>query len=90
MVSGGSTLNGVHNLDVQICFYREVSFDLEFIKTPSTHAFCGTWMQINHQSTISNFGVPGLTAGLQTTFPAGISDGKAHVCPFTYWPTFFC
>lgn len=35
-------------------------------------------VQINLNSTISNFGVAGLTAGVQTAFPGG-ADGKAHV-----------
>lgn len=35
-------------------------------------------MQIQAQSTISNFGVSGLTAGVQTSFPNG-ENGKAHV-----------
>ena len=50
------------------------------------HLFCTIFLmillcilQIQAQSTISNFGVAGLTAGLQTSFPGG-ADGKAHVC----------
>ena len=35
-------------------------------------------VQIQHESKISDFGVPGLTAGLQTSFPGG-ENRKAHV-----------
>ncbi len=36
-------------------------------------------MQINASTTYTNFGVPGVTAGVQTTFPGGVNEGKAHV-----------
>lgn len=46
----------------------------------TTHnlSFATTGNQIQAQSTISNFGVSGLTAGVQTSFP-GAENGKAHI-----------
>jgi hypothetical protein len=46
----------------------------------TTHnlSFATTGNQIQTQSTIANFGVAGLTAGVQTSFPGG-ENGKAHV-----------
>jgi hypothetical protein len=35
--------------------------------------------QINASTTYTNFGVPGVTAGVQTSFPGGVNEGKAHV-----------
>jgi len=46
----------------------------------TTHnlSFATTGNQINALSTISNFGVAGLTAGIQTSYPSS-ADGKAHI-----------
>ncbi|XP_024387259.1 mitochondrial outer membrane protein porin 3 [Physcomitrium patens] len=51
-----------------------------FLEGNTTHnlSFATTGNQIQAQSTISNFGVSGLTAGVQTSFPNG-ENGKAHI-----------
>ncbi|KAH9558778.1 hypothetical protein CY35_06G025000 [Sphagnum magellanicum] len=74
----GSTLTSTASITQDITV-GIVSASFQDGNTKHDLSFDTAGSQINASTTYTNFGVPGVTAGVQTSFPGGVNEGKAHV-----------